>query len=199
MTVTGIEQITKTRFRIYIDERPSFVLYRGELTRYHIEVGEEIAQKDFREIRDEIIPRRAKLRAMHLLNDMDRTEEELREKLRRDGYSGETVDAALQYVKSFGYVNDEKYAQKFIESRRRKKSRREIRALLLRKGISSQTVEYYGEDDPKRAIEDLLRKKHFDPSAADAKEREKICGYLARKGFRYEEIRQVILFYDRNT
>ena len=31
MTVTRVEPLTKTKFRIYIDEHPAFVLYQGEV------------------------------------------------------------------------------------------------------------------------------------------------------------------------
>ena len=33
MTVTRVEPLTKTKFRIYIDEHPAFVLYQGEVKR----------------------------------------------------------------------------------------------------------------------------------------------------------------------
>ena len=83
MVVTKIEPITKTRFRIYADEneKPLFVLYKGELSRYHIAVGEEISGDVYEEIYRNVIVKRAKASALHLLNDMGRTEAQLRRKL----------------------------------------------------------------------------------------------------------------------
>ena len=40
MVVTKIEAVTKTRFKVYIDEKFAFVLYKGELSRYHVAVGQ---------------------------------------------------------------------------------------------------------------------------------------------------------------
>ena len=74
MTVTKIKALTKTRFQVYLDEEAAFVLYKGELRRYHLEEGEELSEETYREIRQNIVLKRAKLRAMHLLTDMDRTE-----------------------------------------------------------------------------------------------------------------------------
>ncbi len=75
---------------------------------------------------------------MHLLNDMWRTEAQLFEKLTRNEYPADIVEAAISYVKSFGYINDYEYARSFIESRkeRKKKSRREIYMQLVGKGVS---------------------------------------------------------------
>lgn len=83
MIVTKIEPCTKTKFKIYLDETFAFVLYKGEVSRFCIKIGEELSPETEQKIRQEVILKRAKLRAMHLLEDMDRTEEALREKLRK--------------------------------------------------------------------------------------------------------------------
>ena len=67
---------------------------------------------------------------MSLLQSMDRTESELRDRLLRQDFPEETVDQAVRYVKSFGYVDDRRYAESFILSRKGRKSRREIYAEL---------------------------------------------------------------------
>ena len=197
MTVTKIEPVTKTRFRIYLDEQSAFILYKGELSRYHIEVGEELVQEVYEEILKTVLLKRAKARALHLLNDMGRTEAQLRGKLQQGGYPAQITEEAIAYVKSFGYLNDAEYARCFIEGRKGKKSQRELYAALCRKGIDRETAEqaleeYYDGEDSRAAMEALLRKKKFEPAAADYFERQKIAGYLMRKGFRYEEIRQVM-------
>ena len=47
---------------------------------------------------------------------------------------------------------------------------------------------YYSAEDSLNAIRDLLRKKRYDPKSATDQEMRKIYGYLARKGFGYEEM-----------
>ena len=36
MTVTRIEAVTKTKYKVYLDGKFAFVLYKGELSRYGI-------------------------------------------------------------------------------------------------------------------------------------------------------------------
>lgn len=193
MIVTNIETVTNAKYKVYIDGEYAFILYKKELSRYRIAVGQEMEHDVYWRIRTEIVGRRAKLRAMHLLNDMGRTELQLRQKLERDAYPEDIIEEAVSYVKSFGYVNDENYARVFIEGRKNKKSRREIFAALVQKGIDKEVIErvfeeYYEEADARNAIAEILKKKHYDPEKADRKEMQKILGYLTRKGFRCEDI-----------
>ena len=78
---------------------------------------------------------------MHLLADMDRTETALREKLKQGCYTQNMIDRAIDYVKSFGYLDDGRYAENFIRSRQGAKSRKEIRAALMQKGVSAELIE----------------------------------------------------------
>ena len=204
MTVTKIEPVTKTRYKVYVDGQFAFVLYKGELSRYHIAEDSELEEKTYQSIRKEIILKRAKLRAMHLLNDMGRTESQLRTKLLRNDYPSDIVEEAIAYVKSFGYINDAEYTRSFIENRKEKKSKKEIYAALCQKGLPKDLIETaleecYADDDSIAAIEAIVRKKKFDPKSTDYKEMQRMMGYLVRKGFRYDDIRQVIQVSEWNA
>ena len=73
MMVTRTEPCGKTRYRIYLDGEPAFILYKGEMKKMGIREGESISAGTEETIRSEILYRRARLRAMHLLEGMDRT------------------------------------------------------------------------------------------------------------------------------
>ncbi len=193
MIVTKTEAVTKTRYKVYIDGQFAFVLYKGELSRYHVKEGAELPEGIYGKIRGEVLIKRAKLRAMHLLNAMGRTEAQLREKLKQGGYPEDIIDEAVVYVKSFGYVDDLNYARNFIEGRKEKKSKREIQILLKGKGISDRDVESameecYAKEDSLQAIWKLMEKRHYVPEEASYEERQKLMAYLMRKGFSYDDV-----------
>nr|WP_294491491.1 regulatory protein RecX [uncultured Mediterraneibacter sp.] len=201
MIVTKIEPCAKTKYKVFLEGEFAFVLYKGELSRFHIREGEDLSESLVRQIHDEVLLKRAKLRAMHLLEDMDRTEEALREKLRQGMYPPDIVDRAVEYVRSFGYLNDERYAENFVRSRQGTKSRKEILAALLKKGVPRELIDCaieacYKERGEEDAIRKILKKKRFDPGDADENETRRIYAYMARKGFRYDDVRQVIQNYE---
>ncbi|WP_461812845.1 regulatory protein RecX [Faecalimonas sp.] len=204
MIVTRVEPLTKIKWKVYLDGKFVFVLYKGELSRFHIAQGEEVSEELFVKIKQEIILKRVKLRALHLLNQMDRTEEQLRTKLKQGYYTDEMIDQAIAYVKGFGYIEDTGYAKRYILSKQKSKSKKEIYAQLRQKGIDKEIINYameecYDEDEELEAIRKLIEKRHLDIESATDSEKIKIYGYLSRKGFSYECIRQVIQNSDWNA
>lgn len=204
MTVTSIEPYTKTKFRVFLDGRFAGVLYKGELTRLGLQEGKEISEDICQKIRNEIILKRARLRAMHLLADMDRTESGLREKLRGSLYPEDVIEEAVAYVRSFGYLNDSRFAEHFVLSRKGMKSKAEIRAALVQKGVAEEDMEkalgvYDEEDTEREAVRRILEKKKFDPDTCDEVQIRKMYGYLSRRGFRYDTIRQVIQNHNQDA
>ena len=197
MKVTKLESVTKTKYKVYLDEQFAFVLYKGELSRYKVQEEAELSQEIVELIKTEVLIKRAKLRAMHLLNYMDRTEQQLRDRLKRDLYPEDIVELAVQYVKSFGYIGDYGYAKRYVELKQTSRSREEIRAGLIQKGVAKETIqsvleEYFDEQSDLKAIQNILEKKRFAVNTATDAEKQKMIEYLLRKGFRYGDISQVI-------
>ena len=97
MVITEVEPLSRTRYKVYIDGKFAFVLYKGDLARYHLARGCEIPEETCRQIRREVVLKRAKMRALHLLNDMGRTESQLRAKLRQNHYTEEIIEELCMY------------------------------------------------------------------------------------------------------
>ena len=144
----------------------------------------------------EDVCKQAKQKALSLLADMDRTEEQLRKKLGQK-FENEAVEQAIEYVKSFGYVNDLNYAKRYVENRKNTKSRKEIFAALSQKGLQDDLIKQaielcYTQDDEEQAIRHLVEKKRFVAEESTEYDKKKLYAYLLRKGFRYEEVQKVI-------
>ena len=142
--------------------------------------------------------KRAKLRCMHLLEKRDYTEKELRQKLTtgKTEYTQEEMDIAIEYVKSFHYVDDGRYACKYIEAMSFRKSRRQIEQELYQKGVDKELIqeafEMTGEVPEEEQIARWMEKRHYDPESADPKEKQKMYAFLSRKGFRPENIQRAL-------
>jgi len=141
--------------------------------------------------------REAKQKALSLLNFMDRTEAGLRQKLKEKSFEGQAIDEAVEYVKSFGYINDVSYAERYILNRQTSKSKREIYAALCQKGICREDIELamescYEAEDEFTAILRLCEKKHFVAEEATDVEKKRMYNYLLRKGFQGEDVRKVL-------
>ncbi len=200
MTVTAVEELSKSRSKVMIDGEFAFVLYKGELRLYHIVVGQEIAQEDYDTILHEVLPKRAKQRAMNLLIKREYTVRQLGDKLRQGLYSEEIIRQVLDYVESFHYTDDLRYAVTYMSDHENTRSRSRIEQDLLGKGIAKETLtqawaeweEQGGSQDEQGMIRVLLQKRRYNPEEADWKERQRTYVFLMRKGFSSEVVRRAL-------
>lgn len=196
MIVTEIKPVTRQKFQIELDGQPAFVLYKGELSRYHIQKDEELPEEIYEELVGQVLTKRAKLRAMHLLEKMDRTRAELKKKLEQSGYPTKAVEEALEYVESFHYTDDVRYAARYIEFQKSKKGKARLKMELLQKGISAEIVARALEEaeeqmDAKETIRKMLQSKRKGEGAMEEKEKQRLYGFFMRKGFSSSEILSV--------
>ena len=126
---------------------------------------------------------------------------ELIEKL-KNNYSEKTAVTVADLMCEYGYVNDDRYAEKlakqYITVRKYGKSRA---ALMMRqKLLDAQTIETaldkYTEDDITGEIAEILRKKYFDRlflgGIEGKKEMQKVIAALARRGYGYNDIKTAL-------
>ena len=206
MIVTDITEASKSKSNIYIDGEFAFQLYKGELRQFNIKKDTEITSDIYNEIVGTVLTKRAKQRAMHLLEKRPYTEKALIDKLRDNSYSEEIIEEAINYLKGFNYINDLDYALQYIDTYAETKSVRRIEQDLRQKGIDKNTVEKAiaarkdeGElGDERKMIVKLLEKKHYSSETADAKEKNKMMTYLYGKGFSIENIKSVMNYDEFN-
>ena len=142
---------------------------------------------------DEVLVLQAKKRAMHLLERMDRTEAQLREKLRQSHFQDEVIEEAIIYVKSFHYIDDYRYACNYVRNRELNNSRRKLTTELMQKGVEAGLInraleEEYRDDKEEEKILKWLEKKQYHAEQADPRQRQRIYQFLLRKGFHSEDI-----------
>lgn len=201
MVVTDIIEVTKAKSRVFLDGEFAFVLYKGELRLYKLRKNEEVSDKIVEEILHTLLPKRAKKRSLMLLQKKDYTEMELRRKLQEGEYPQSAVDEAIDYVKSFRYIDDEGYCRAYINCYSSKWSKQQITTKLMAKGIDKRLTHTVYDEllqdgelncNEEELIRDILRKKHYDPNVSDAKKRQKLYQHLLYKGFSMEQIKHVL-------
>ena len=197
MLITQISEVDKKRMMIHTEEGVSFVLYKGEIRRFALQEGEEIASEVYEEIRTDILIKRARKRAMFLLEKMDRTESQLRNKLRQGFYGEDLIDDAIAYVKKYHYIDDNRYAQTYVRYQKERKSKRQIKMDLMQKGVEREIIEQaieaeYEPESEQELILKWIEKRKYKIGESDIKEKQKMYQFLMRKGFRSEDILHVL-------
>lgn len=202
VAVNNYEALGKGRYRVAFDNGVSCILYRSEAAQLSIEVQCSLTDENYDYLINEIVGKRAKKRAMHILEQMDRTEHQLREKLARGEYPQECIDSAVEYVKKYRYLDDERFASSYVRYHQKKLSRQQLSVKLSQKGVSKDIIaealemEYEADDGEK--IRNLLSKRHFDPDNTDRQENNKIYQYILRRGFKSSDILKEMRVFSEN-
>ena len=202
VAVNNYEALSKGRYRVAFDNGVSCVLYRSEAAQLSIEAQCSLTDENYDYLINEIVGKRAKKRAMHILEQMDRTEHQLREKLAKGEYPQECIDSAVEYVKKYRYLDDERFASSYVRYHQEKLSRQQLSVKLSQKGVSkdiiAEALEMEYESDDGEKIRNLLSKRHFDPDNTDRHENNKIYQYILRRGFKSSDILKEMRVFSEN-
>lgn len=193
--VISIKELNNKRRLVCINYEPEFALYLGELKKYNIVENGIVPETVYREL-EAVLCKRAVMRAMNLLKSKDYSEKELVDKLKASYYPQAAVDNALEYVKSYGYIDDKRYAANYVAFKAGSRSRHQIVGFLKQKGILSDIIqsvcdEYYGDNSDAEyevLLKQMAKKLSKYNEQPDYETRQKIKSYFYRKGFSAETI-----------
>ncbi len=142
----------------------------------------------------------AKVYAVKLLGKFSYTYHGMLDKLLKKGYSEDVALEVANHYKELGYLDDKKYAIKYIMDATQFKHHgpARIKYDLKHKGVSDNIIEdaFYETDiDFTEALRELVQAKLNGEDITDRKRKDKIIGYLSRKGFDYYEINNALSEY----
>ncbi len=199
-TVTSIEpqKHSTTRYSIFLDGEFAFGIGRDLLLESGIAKGEYLSQVRLDAILAQDAVDRAVTTAMRALDQRMQTGKELRTRLLRKGFEIAAIDAALEKLTEYGYLNDERFAELWIENRlaHRPRGKRMLEQELRQKGIDREIVQESVanmEIDDCAAALDLANKRFRSVQRLPAEEqKKKLTGILARRGFDYGVIKATL-------
>ncbi|MEE3419858.1 MAG: regulatory protein RecX [Lachnospiraceae bacterium] len=138
----------------------------------------------------------ARDKALSLLADMDRTERQICDRLAKAGFEEEVITETVSFLREYHFVDDARYAENYLDYYKDKRSKMRIRMDLRKKGIREDDIDrtftLLGDYDERPLITRLGRKKLATLKEADPRRRQKVITFLAGKGFRMEDIFDVL-------
>ena len=142
---------------------------------------------------------KAKSDALKLLSFRPRSIEELRGRLKKKRYPTELIEETLETLKSQGFLDDEKFAKLFSQSRidTRPTGKKVLEQELKKKGVSAQIVSdtlanLKDFDEAASALELATKRFQHTTGVSDLKKKSRIYGFLKRRGFSDDVVFQVL-------
>jgi regulatory protein len=195
--ITAIEPQQKNlqRVNIYLDGKFAFGLAR--ITAGWLKVGQELSKDKLAVLQAEDENEAVYLKALHFLSYRPRSSAEVRQNLSKHGISEALVEETVNRLQSAGLVNDQEFAQAWVENRNtfQPRSKSALRMELRRKGLSDEIIQPVLDEqvDEEALAFEAARKYARRLAGLEWPEfRQKLGGFLARRGFSYTTLSPVI-------
>src|SRR5271169_1993420 len=164
------------------------------------EFKEGLGTAEQRQDSDDKIFARAKNAAYRLLTYRLRSHAELRQKLDEKGFNATIIDAVIEALQRFGYVNDSQFAEQLASCRIRLHGwgKRRIEQELLKKGVERQVVietlaSIFEKDIEIDTAKKVASRKLISLGSVDREIKyRRLAGFLERRGFSFDVIRTVL-------
>lgn len=162
-----------------------------------VEIPEEPTQEQY----DKLISRGQYTVTWHLERG-DKTRQQITQKLVAKGFTQDYIDPILDWAKDVGYLDDERFARNFSESRLKRHGASRVKRDMIMKGIDRELAdtvlrELTDEDQTLAVATELarkqLRRSNNQPTlnedgvsqGIDQKARQRILSSLARSGYSF--------------
>ncbi len=183
------------KIHIMIDDEYRITTDADFWAEHYIKDGTDIDDAEWEALVDSINYKKAINKCYDLLSRRDHSVKELRQKLLRTS-DEKNSDRAIEKMLEYGYLDDEKYAEKLLEHllQNKKMSRAFIKQEMHKRGLSQDIISAALQDveiDNIPTIIDLINTKYRNKIQAE-NGREKVTQALMRKGFSYSDIRSAL-------
>jgi len=188
---------------IYVENKPVMEIDEEDYLRLHLYEKQEISNDELSKLKESIDFRYAKSKAVKFASLKLRCENEIRNKLLKNGYSSAVIERTIEELRSTGYINDKLYVENYINDRCKLKpqSKNAIKYNLLNIGIDEkiidQVIESYKFDEFRTAY-NLAKKKFGRYNINDDKIKRKLYSFLSYRGFNHEIINAIIIMLKNN-
>ncbi len=195
ITALTVQKRNPDRVNVYLDGEFAFGLSR--IVAAWLEHGRLMSQQEIEELIQKDTSEIAYQKAIRLVDYRPRTGQEIRQKLQEKGFEPGQIEQVVERLHSAHLIQDDKFAASWVESRNqfRPSSQRVMRYELRRKGINEEIIDgaLQGSVEDlelaQRAAQKMVRRL----ANLDWQEfRKKLSAFLARRGFSYETVVQVV-------
>jgi regulatory protein len=142
--------------------------------------------------------------AYHYLGRRDRTVAEVRARLEAEQVEAEVIDATVAELQDQGYLDDARYAQRFVEDRRTidawgaERIERKLLAVGIDPALIAAALGERGAAEELEAAVAVLRRR-FPRAPAGDRDRDRALGLLVRKGYDLELAYDAVRAYERDA
>jgi len=194
ITALKAQKRNPNRVSVYLDDEYAFGLAR--IVAAWLQLGQVLDEDHITRLKNLDTEEVAYQKALRHLSYRPRSEAEIRQKLVSSGYSESVIESVVTRLRENQLIHDPQFAQLWVENRStfRPRSRKLLKMELKQKGIHDDDIEaaLVNISDDELAYQAAARRMERYADLDWQQFREKMSGFLARRGFSYGAIAPVV-------
>jgi regulatory protein len=195
ITAIAVQKKNPNRVNISLDDQFAFGLSR--IVAAWLKVGQALSDEKIAELQTADAREAAFQQSMLFLGYRPRSVQEVRDNLQKHEIPAAVIDEVLKRLQETGLLNDQQFAQTWVENRNtfRPRSRRALSLELRRKGLDDEIVQDVlneNVDEDALALEAARKYVRKVQGLEWPEFRQKLGGFLGRRGFSYPVIAPVL-------
>lgn len=189
ITAVTAQEKRKDRCNVFVDGEFFAGVSLETVIKFRLKVGDETDSERLKEMLEESEKTEAVEKALSYVSNAIKTKRQVKDYLIKKGFSETSVRHAVDKLKEYGYINDEEYARRFIESTGKTQGKRLMAYKLMLKGVKKDDVEAAYETAGGAAKDNAaaLAEKRLKNKEITKENILKTYRYLISRGFSYEE------------
>lgn len=186
------------RLHVYLDNDIDFLLYKSEVRKLNLEESVNIEETQYQIIID-ILYKRARERALYILDNAYKTKKQIVDKLKAGCYPEFIIDRVIEYLTEYDLINDYRYASMYIDFKADSKSKRQITQDLYSKGVLKEIIDSAFENSDftdEHSLNKIIEKRKGRYDLTNQKDIERFYRYLVGKGYAYHDVKRALSIFD---
>ncbi|MCT8978138.1 recombination regulator RecX [Clostridium sp. CX1] len=199
ITKIELQKRDKERVNVYINDEFSFACSAELIYAHNLSKGKIADMEYLQEIIDEDNYLKCKNSALKSIERAYKTEQQVYDKLIEKGYEEKIVKRAMNFLKEYKFIDDEKFIKMYVNDKSHSYGRNRIKYELIKKGISEKLINEalsdFDKDLEEEAALKLAEKKYkilIKSETNYKKLYKKVWDYLSRNGYNLEVIQKVV-------
>ncbi|AWI06960.1 recombination regulator RecX [Clostridium drakei] len=140
ITKVEIQKRNKDRVNVYINHEFAFACSAELVYIHNIEKGKSVDLNYLNQIVMEDNYIKCKSSALKIIEKVYKTQAQIYSKLLEKEYDEKTVVRTIEFLKKYGFINDEKFVQMYIKDKLKSSGRNKIKYDLIKKGIDEKKI-----------------------------------------------------------
>jgi regulatory protein len=194
VTALKVQKHHPNRVNVYLDNEFSFGLSR--ITAAWLQIGQELSPSKIAKLQADDQREVAYMQALRFLDYRPRSRAEVRRNLEKHAIPVDVINDVFKRLERSGLVNDERFAQDWVDNRSefRPRSRRALAFELHQRGLDDVAIKkaLEGLNEEALAYQAAVKQARHFKGLQLRDFNNKLGSFLARRGFSYEIIKDVV-------